>query len=173
MIDVLTTPEALRPLLDDIIETYRDGFVASQAEADKFRAEQMAEHPSRDGFRLAFARTEGPIAGFGYGYTGRAGQWWTDRMRERLPAELYAAWFEGHFEVVEFAVRPEFQRQGIGSALHDRLLAGLPHERALLSTWRADSPARRLYLRKGWRPLADVDDDSTLMGVQLGKAKPA
>jgi hypothetical protein len=49
----------------------------------------------------------------------------------------------------------------------DALLDGLPHRRGLLGTWPDDRPARRLYVRAGWRDLARIDDDSTLMGIEL------
>lgn len=166
-VELLTTPHQLAPLLPEIVEVYRDGFATNQDEADRFRTDQLVKHPQRKGFLLAYATVDDQLAGFGYGYTGQAGQWWTDRMRERVPAEVYAEWFEGHFELVELAVRPAFQRNGIGSALHDRLIDGLPHERGLLTTGKVDSPAQRLYLRTGWRVLADVDDDTILMGILL------
>lgn len=94
----------------------------------------------REGFRLVLARAaDGRAVGFGYGYTGQPGQWWCDRMRDRLPTEIADTWLGGHFA-----------------------------DRALLTTWRDNRPARRLYLRKGWQPLADiVEDDASLQGVRL------
>ena len=47
-------------------------------------------------------------------------------------------------------------------------MAGLPHRRAILSTWRFDTPARRLYLNRGWRALVeDLDGESSLLGKVL------
>lgn len=78
-IDLLTTPEALRPLLDEVVDVYREGFGCDRSKAERFRGVEV----------------------------------WADRMRDRVPAELYAEWFEGHFEVVEFAVRPaRYLRKG-------------------------------------------------------------
>ena len=72
------------------------------------------------------------------------------------------------FEFVELAVRPDSQRRGIGGGLHDALLAGLPHHRALLSTWREERPARRLYLKRGWQVLQEeLDASSSLLGKDL------
>ena len=63
---------------------------------------------------------------------------------------------------------PAAQGRGTGTALHDALLAGLPHRRALLSTYRDDRPAPRLYRRRGWRLLyAGLDDNSDLYGREL------
>jgi hypothetical protein len=51
--------------------------------------------------------------------------------------------------------------------VHDLLLEGLPHERALLTTYREDGPATRLYQRLGWQPLADLTQTTTLYGLDL------
>jgi ribosomal protein S18 acetylase RimI-like enzyme len=171
---LLTAPQEVDPVAPEIIDVYRAAFGApgydeSEEDVAHFGHEQLPQHVRREGFRLVLARAaDGQAVGFAYGYTGRPGQWWCDRMREKVPAEIADAWLGGHFEVVELGVRPEAQRRGIGAALHDALLADLPHDRALLTTWRDDRPARRLYLRKGWRPLADiVEDDASLLGVRL------
>lgn len=68
---------------------------------------------------------------------------------------------------MELAVRPSEQGRGIGQALHDALLDGVPQRRALLGTWTDDRPARRLYLRSGWQELARIDGDSALLGLAL------
>jgi GNAT superfamily N-acetyltransferase len=156
----------------ELVEVFQKAFGADDnAEGlTLFRDDQLIRHPQREDFRIALAKasdsdTDTDIVGFAYGYTGRAGQWWTERMRERVTPALYEEWFEGHYEVVEVAVHPDHQRQGIGAAVLRALLEGLPHERALLTGSRQDSPARRLYLREGWQPLADVDDEATLMGL--------
>lgn len=164
---VIEVHTAIGDLLPGLTESFREAFRAGEAAVTRFRQEQMVRHPAREGFRLVAASVDGDLAGFAYGYTGREGQWWTDRMHEAVPAAVYDTWFGGHFEVVELAVRPRYQRRGIGSALHDTLLEGLPHERALLTCRRDSRAARRLYLRKGWRRLADVDDVVTLMGLLL------
>lgn len=42
--------------------------------------------------------------------------------------------------------------------MRDALFAGIPHDRAVLSTRQGDSPARLLYARRGWQTLlSDVD----------------
>lgn len=144
-------------------------YASAGMDADAFRDEQLPRHAQRVGFRLVLARTAtGLVVGFAYGYTGGPGQWWTERIKERIPAELAAMWLDGHFEFVELGVAPEAQRYGIGGALHDTLLDGLPHDRALLTTWMDDTlPARRLYRRKGWQELARIEDDSLLLGLRL------
>jgi ribosomal protein S18 acetylase RimI-like enzyme len=91
------------------------------------------------------------VAGFAYGYTGGPGQWWTDRVSGAMTAGTRADWLDPpHYEVVELHVRPESQRAGVGTRLLAELLAGLPHERALLSTQVDNAKARPFYEKHGW-----------------------
>ena len=155
-------------LAEQLHGVYVEAFAADGPEAAAhWRDETLPTHATRPGFRLVLAQSP-EIVGFGYGYTGEPGQWWTDRVARLVPAAQLDGWLGGHFEVVELAVRPAHQRRGIGAALMDCLLAGLPHRAALLSTYRHDTPARRLYLRQGWQVLVDaLDGDSSLLGKQL------
>ncbi|MBM2619072.1 GNAT family N-acetyltransferase [Actinoplanes sp. LDG1-06] len=134
-----------------------------------WRDESLPQHAARAGFRCLAAWDDDLVVGFTYGYTGEYGQWWTDQIAAVVPPALAAEWLGGHFELVELAVRPSHERRGIGAGLHDRLLDGLSHRVALLTaTDDATAPARRLYHRKGWEPLADhVFEGSTLMGKRL------
>jgi ribosomal protein S18 acetylase RimI-like enzyme len=196
MIDVLDQAQALEAA-PELAAVYRSAFGApgydeDAAEAERFATEQLPLHAERDGFKLVVARLprpsgttaagpsvgsldvagvmggSGPIVGFAYGYTGHRGQWWSDRVAETAPAEIVAGWVGGHFEVVEMAVTGEAQRQGIGSALHDVLMADLPQAKALLTTYVDDRPAPRLYRRKGWQVLVpDLGWDSALYGLSL------
>lgn len=145
------------------------GYDEGQEEARRFVEEQLPRHLERDGFRLAEATADGTLVGFAYGYTGQRGQWWTDRVAELAPPDVVDEWLGGHFELVELAVDPLVQGQGVGARLHDELLSGIPHRKALLSTYRDDRPAPRLYRRLGWQVLVpDLDDDNALYGLDLG-----
>ena len=162
-----------RPL-DELVDVYRAAFTApgydeTSDDVERFRA-SLPQHADREGFRLVLGSRAGRLVGFAYGYTGRRGQWWTDRILARVPASITEVWVDGHFEFVGLAVRPSEQGQGVGQALHDALLEDLPHRRALLGTWADDRPARRLYLRSGWRELARIDEDSALLGLDLAGA---
>jgi GNAT superfamily N-acetyltransferase len=104
------------------------------------------------------ARVAGELAGFGYGYTGAYGQWWTDHVARALTRAQRAQWLDPpHYEVVELHVRPAHQRAGIGSQLLAQLLSRQPHDRALLSTQRGSRKARSFYAKNGWQELAEVD----------------
>lgn len=159
---------------DALADVYRAAFCVPPYDepasaAQEFVDEQLPKHAQRDGFRLVGAFDDDrSLLGFAYGYTGERGQWWSDHVASVAPPDVVDAWVGGHFEFVELAVRADAQGRGIGGALHDALLAGLPHDRALLATYRDDRPAPRLYRRKGWRVLLDpLDDDSTLYGLDL------
>jgi GNAT superfamily N-acetyltransferase len=107
-------------------------------------------------FLAARAGTE--IVGFGYGYTGSYGQWWTERVAAALTAAQREQWLDPpHFEIVELHVRPSWQRRGVGSALLAQVLARQRHDRAVLSTQTGSRKARSFYAKNGWVELADVD----------------
>jgi ribosomal protein S18 acetylase RimI-like enzyme len=57
---------------------------------------------------------------------------------------------EDSFQLVEIAVDPQVHEQGIGGGLHDHLLRGLGHKRAVLSTLQAATAAHHLYRTRGW-----------------------
>jgi len=160
-------------LADELAAVYRAAFGAPGYDeppeaAERFRTEQLPHHADRAGFRCVIARIDDWVVGFAYGYTGDFGQWWTDWVASRVPVEVVAEWLGGHFEFVEMAVDPSAQGRGIGQALHNRLLAGLPHRRAMLTTYCDDRAAPRLYRRSGWRLLmAGLDASSDLYGLQL------
>lgn len=158
---------------DALADVYRAAFGApgydeGEDAVARFRDEQLPRHATREGFRCAVARAGGALVGFAYGYTGERGQWWSDQVAANAPADVVERWLGGHFEFVELAVDPAVQRRGLGRGLHDALLAGLPHERALLTTYADDRPAPRLYRRLGWQLLVPrVFDDSDLYGLEL------
>jgi ribosomal protein S18 acetylase RimI-like enzyme len=104
------------------------------------------------------ARFAGVLVGFGYGYTGAYGQWWTDSVAKALTPAQRLQWLDPpHFEIVELHVRPAYQRSGIGSRLLAQLLTRQPHDRALLSTQRSSRKARGFYAKNDWQELAEVD----------------
>jgi ribosomal protein S18 acetylase RimI-like enzyme len=137
----------------------------------------LLQHADREGFRLvaAFGGEPGELVGFAYGFSCAAAQWWCGVVREALPARLASRWLEGSFQFSEIAVRPEAHGQGIGGRLHDHLLEGLPHRRAVLSTLRADTPAYRLYRSRGWVVLREhmafpgVSRPYRIMGLELAE----
>jgi ribosomal protein S18 acetylase RimI-like enzyme len=159
---ILDGPAALARA-PELSAIYRAAFTApgydeTDVDVARFVGEQLPLHATREGFRLVHER-----GAFGYGYTGRPGQWWTDQMAPFVDEPL-----DGHFEVVCLAVVPLLQGRGLGYGVMQELLTGLPHRRALLTTWQDDRPATRLYVRMGFTKLAaSVLPGSDLWGMDL------
>lgn len=131
---------------------------------ETWRQDMFGRHASRAGYRLAVAFDGSTVAGFAWGYLGQRGQYWTDLVCSALPPEVAGTWAGGHFEFVELAVLPAYRGRGLGSRLHDGLLAGVT-QRGLLSTADdTDDPAVRLYLRRGWQKLGDLRPGTQIMG---------
>lgn len=168
----------------DAKEQIRDVYISAFSEppyhitesyADLFMESGLPRHSSRDGFCFLAAResVDSPIIGFAYGYTGMLGQWWHDVVAGALTPEARERWMTDYFEFVELAVKPAVQGQGIGSRLHDGLLAGLPHKTALLSTDLSETTALKLYRKRGWVTVLDrldfPGDSSTkqILGIDL------
>jgi ribosomal protein S18 acetylase RimI-like enzyme len=172
VIEVLDVPQALQAA-PELAAVYLSAYGAPGYDEDAARAKevgykQVPLHSQRDGFKMVVARTDERMVGFVYGFTGRRGQWWSDRIAEAAPAEIVDEWVGGHFEIVNLAVRVEAQRQGLGAGLLDVLIDDLPNEKALLTTYVDDRPAPRLYRRKGWQVLVpDLGWGSALYGLRL------
>jgi len=126
--------------------------------SDEWAHHRLPQHVERPGFVFLVAREGGRIAGFGYGYDGAYGSWWTDSVARSFTAAQREQWLDvPHFEIVELHVRPSWQRRGVGSALLAQLLSRQPHDRALLSTQAGSRKARDFYRKNGWHELASVD----------------
>lgn len=152
-------PDEVPALAPALREVYAEAFAqppyrTPPAAADAWVA-ALPVHAARPGFRMVVAELAGRLAGFAYGYATSAGQWWHDAIAAALGPHARAAWLDDAFEVVELAVHPAFQGEGVGGAVHDALLDALPHPTAILSTLDADTPAVRLYEKRGWRTLMD------------------
>jgi ribosomal protein S18 acetylase RimI-like enzyme len=148
-----------------LFEVY-DAVFGDQPDYSTWRSEIWDRHTGRNGFRLATAYDGERLVGFGYGYTGEHGQWWTDRAATVLPPEVAEEWLGGHFELVSIGVVDIARRHGVGRALLDRLTNGLVHRRCvLMTTANADDPARHLYARAGWEVIGPgLSDDQVIMG---------
>jgi ribosomal protein S18 acetylase RimI-like enzyme len=144
------------------------------------RRSTMIGHTVNAGFRALLATEDetGTVAGFSYGFHGAPGQWWHDTVARALVTAhgggAATAWLEDSFEVAELHVRPEYQGDGIGAGLLQRLTSGRPERTALLSTRDADTPARRLYRGSGFTDLLtefvffpSADPPYAVMGAEL------
>ena len=112
-------------------------------------------HVQRADFRMVLAEQSGEIIGFAYGYTTAADHYWNEFVRGYLLQVETDAWLSYAFQLVEIALIPAHQGQGIGGSLYDRLMEGLPHHTAVLTTMCADTNAYNLYKRRGWITLVE------------------
>lgn len=117
------------------------------------RREIMQSHLHRDGFRAVAAHVGGELVGFGYGYRGRAGEWWHDIVAKALGRDAAREWLADAFELAELHLLPPFHGAGTGRALLTTLLDGLTTRTTVLSTHDKDSPARSLYRSAGFEDL--------------------
>lgn len=156
-------PNAAGALGDRIWPCYQAVF-GDFGDLETWRRDLFDRHAARDGYRLAVAIGGATVAGFAWGYIGQRGQYWTDLVSEVLPAEVAHEWVGGHFEFVELAVLPSYRRHGIGSRLHDTLLAGVSQKCMLSTADDATDPAVQLYLRHGWQQLGILRPGFQVMG---------
>ena len=151
---------------DNVLRVWDEVFGAVE-DADGWRETVWDRHRGRDGYRLATAHDGDRLVGFSWGYTGERGQFWSEFVLDQLGSPL-EDWVGGHFEFAELAVLSDVRGQGLGGRLHDTLLSGRPHRRALLGTEDDPStPAVRLYLSRGWRRLGKQSPTDQVMGKIL------
>ena len=142
------------PLFEGAISVYGDAF-ARPPYNDPDRGHEISAriretHSAREGFAGFIAAADaGDVLGMVYGYKGQAGQWWHDAVARAVDRDTARTWFSDTYEVVEVAVHPNYQGQGVGAALVRKLLEGRPEATSVLST-RTDSRAHILYSRLGF-----------------------
>jgi len=165
--------EAISRHRQAIRDVYATAFEVTPREGERFLANALDRHVAYEAYRGLLAIEDGAVAGFTYGYRTQPGTWWNLTVAPAMAAAGVADWLSDAFEFVELAVRPEMQGRGIGAALHDTLLADAPGTRALLTTTAGDTPAMRLYLKRGWRVLVPdfhyphVDEAAVIMGLDF------
>lgn len=163
-IRLLTGSDAL-PLASSVWRCYDEVF-GDIADYATWRSDLFERHAGRDGYRLAVAVDGDRVLGFAWGCVGQRGQYWSDLVSDALPREVVAQWVGGHFEFVELAVVPGRRGNGLGQALHDRLLDGVKRRCLLSTSDDTDDAAVRLYTRSGWRRLGTLRPGVRVMGLR-------
>ncbi len=148
------------PLFEGAIRVYGAAFAEPPySDPDRgadVRQRMMEQEHRRDGYKALVALSDGgePV-GMAYGYRGEAGQWWHDTVANAISADQRKRWLGHSYELVEIAVQPGRQGEGIGAALIEALLEGQPDETCVLST-RSDSRAQHLYRRIGFEDIIEM-----------------
>ena len=166
---------------DQLVTIYRDAFTIhpyckKEVEVVDF-AQSLPRHVEREGYHgvVALEGQAKQVVGFAYGYTNTPDQFWHQEVAKAVQPWIVTEWLTGSFRLVEMAVTPKAQGRGIGGLLHDHLLRGLSHQKAVLSTMAADTNAYRMYQKRGWRVLLDdhffpgVTRPYRILGFELSK----
>lgn len=120
-------------------------------EVNRFRS-SIGEETTRPGFSLITAHDGENLVGAAYGWTMRAGAWWTRADRD-APAEIRDAI---KLAIMEWIVHPQRRAESIGAQLIRKLLQGRQEVWATLAS-DPRSAARSIYQRAGWRQVASSE----------------
>jgi GNAT superfamily N-acetyltransferase len=138
-------------------EVYREPPYRRDADAGQF-GRRFSVQRRQPGFALAEARNGGYLIGYAAGMPLRPSTDWWRHLTTRLPERVTAEHPGRTFAVADLLVRAAWRRQGIGTALHDLILAGRPEERATLTALPTADPAQRALRAWGWQKVARTRD---------------
>jgi GNAT superfamily N-acetyltransferase len=139
-------------------EVYADPPYGLAADPARF-GERFRVQCRQPGFVLAEARHGGYLVGYAAGMPLRPSTSWWRELTTPLPADVTAEHPGRTFALTELLVRASWRRQGIGTALHDLILAGRPEERATAVVWPAAGAAQTAFRTWGWRKVARTRED--------------
>jgi ribosomal protein S18 acetylase RimI-like enzyme len=127
------------------------------------------------GFALALAWHGGFLVGFAAGTPLRPSTSWWRELTTPASDDLTAEHPGRTFALTELLVRGSWRRQGIGSELHDLILADRPEERATLTVLPAATPAQAAFRAWGWQKVARTrgEEPSSPVSDVLVMALPA
>lgn len=149
---------------DELLALRDEVYGGEQAEA----ARLLRVWRRQPAFALAEARNGGYLVGYACGMPLRPStSWWRD-VTAPLPDAVTAEHPGRTFALTELAVRAAWRRQGIGGALHQRLLAGRTEERATLTVPPGAGAAQSALRAWGWTRVArtrDQADPSAVLDV--------
>ncbi|KNB51186.1 GNAT family N-acetyltransferase [Streptomyces caatingaensis] len=154
MDDIVVGPLDLAARVDDALAVQALAFGLS-AEEVGVRRHIVLRHLTSPGARALGATTDsGRLVGFVYGMPNDRRHWWSTVVEPYLRATGHEDWLDDAFVITELHVHPAFQNRRIGRSLITALTAGAAEPRSILSAIDAESPARALYRKLGYRDLA-------------------
>jgi GNAT superfamily N-acetyltransferase len=145
---------AVLPTPTDVGELYALASGGDSAEAAELFATLYDLAMDRSDVVAVTAREVGRLVGFGYGHPWRWAEQhdeWSEGFAEELGGDAHR--LEQAFAVQLLAVHPSHTHHGLGFELLKQLMVASAAEVHWLQIDDADSPARRLFRRMGYRPL--------------------
>ncbi|MBB0245242.1 GNAT family N-acetyltransferase [Streptomyces alkaliphilus] len=154
MDEAVIGPLDLTVRVDEALAVQARAFGLSEDEA-RVRHHIVLRHVATPGSRaLGATLPDNTLVGFVYGLPCDRTQWWASVVEPHLRANGFDDWLDDSFTITELHVLPEYQGLGIGRALITTLTDRCGRPRSLLSAIDADTPARALYRKLGYRDLA-------------------
>lgn len=151
----VTRGEAALLLLDEVAPVISAAFAQppynEARSADSPALARFEKQTRQPGFTLVTAHVGERVVGVAFGYTlGSTTGWWRSVL-EPVDPETSREDGERTFGLFEMAVHPNWQRQGIATALHQKLLAGRTEERVVLNVRPDAAAAQAAYASWGYR----------------------
>jgi len=112
-------------------------------------------------FGIAVARVDSQLVGFAYGFALAADTKRWSRLVEPVSATMAAEWPGRTFLLFDYGVRASWRAQGIGKALHDRLLGSRREERATLTVQPTAADTKAIYEHWGWCKIGQMEGGPT------------
>ncbi|MER5302796.1 GNAT family N-acetyltransferase [Streptomyces lasiicapitis] len=109
---------------------------------------QITGHLKRPGLTMAVAYADGTPVGFGYAFPCTPQYWFGADLVDKVPE---GARKERLMGLCELAVRPPWQRRGIGALLHAALLEAINPQWSSLLALPDNKRGQDLYARLGYR----------------------
>ena len=152
-----------RAIRDTVAQIHRGAYVARIESGDPFYTVdafmgRFDTYTSRDGFDLVTAWLDDEPVGQAWGWPldqARGAGWWRGLINEPEPG-FTAEDGKRTFALSEIMVCEPYTGQHIAHALHDALLNGRSEARATLLVNPANEKAYGVYLRWGWRKVAQL-----------------
>jgi ribosomal protein S18 acetylase RimI-like enzyme len=152
----------------DMLNLYRTLHGTDPLEMQK----QLRRHLGYPGFEGYFAVEGSKLAGYIYGYSSRAGQYYHDLLAVHLKREK--TWLKDCMELAELGVHPRYRRRGAAGALTKQLLLNRKESRALLTVRKDNAGAILFYEKMKWEKISagffpDTPYEYIIMGKELEK----
>jgi hypothetical protein len=146
--------EAVRRI-DEYRELYAEIFAEQPyswgPEYAELFARRLETHRQQAGFALVEARTTGTLIALGYGVTLTPAIPWWQNLTTSIPPETTDEPPGRTWALAELMVADRWRRLHLAEAVHDRLLAGRPEERATATVLPSAEAAQSAALKWGWQ----------------------